>query len=180
MRLCGVLVCDMVWWCCDMAWCCQRQVLDQLEISKGNFSVVAHALKAHGGRASFGHAKASPRWLQVSRPLRSTIALPPATLAAFLPFPCSPPSFPPFSFSCAHSPLLGLSHAGASRERAHTLTCTCNRQVERECPEGWRAIVESIEYRDMIVESIQYHDARQSSPHVAHPMSPELQGGSSS
>jgi len=118
--------------------------------------------------------RAGSRSLAPYAPLLLT-PLPPSLHSSL--FPCFPPSFPPFSFSCAHSPLLGLSHAGASRERAHTLTCTCNRQVERECPEGWRAIVESIEYRDMIVESIQYHDARQSSPHVANPMSPELQAG---
>lgn len=119
MRLCGVLVCDMVWWCCDMAWCCQRQVLDQLEISKGNFSVVAHALKAHGGRASFGHAKASPRWLQVSRPLRSTIADPPATLAAFLPFPLFPPLSLLFLFPALTLRFLG-SHTPARAASAHT------------------------------------------------------------
>ena len=121
MRLCGVLVCDMVWWCCDMAWCCQRQVLDQLEISKGNFSVVAHALKAHGGRASFGHAKASPRWLQVSRPLRSTIADPPATLAAFLPFPLFPPLFPSFFFFLRSlSASWALTRRREPRARTHT------------------------------------------------------------
>jgi hypothetical protein len=60
--------------------------------------------------------------------------------------------------------------------------------VERECPEGWRAIVESIEYRDMMVESIfesiqdhvesiQDHDTRQGSPYIAKPIYPELQAG---
>jgi len=176
-----VLVSDMVWCCCDMAWCCQRQVLDQLEISKGNLSVVAHALKAHGGRASFGHAKASPRWLQVSRPTLHYCS-PPCHPRYIPPFPpvLSPLSLP-FSFSCAHSLLLGHSHAGASCERAHTLTCTCNHQVERECPAGWRAIVESIEYRDMMVESnvesIQDHETRQGSPYIAKPIYPELQAG---
>ena len=49
--------------------------------------------------------------------------------------------------------------------------------MEKECPEGWRAIVESIEYHDTIPESIQDHDARQGSVHIAKPLYPELQAG---